>query len=562
MPLIRSTNRRAFQTLLDASMSLIAHDKNRLALVYLETGQAPIELTRADLQAAILRYAQQLQSLGIQQGQLVAIVHTQNLESIYAFWACLLVGAIPAMFPTLTEKLDPQIYAQRMAELVSHSQVQALLTSDTFATQLSALVPCPVYSSTQIRVSVSAHDLQIYQAQAADIAFLQHSSGTTGLQKGVALSHQAVLNQIAHYSDVLDLQSEDVIVSWLPLYHDMGLIAGFILPMMQGIPLILMSPFDWISHPALLLRAIHAYRGTLTWLPNFAYNHMARRIRQQDSADLDLSSMRAWVNCSEPVRYQSHSEFLRRFAANGVTATQLTVCYAMAENTFAVTQTALSQAPRIDMVDQQALQTAGYAEPVIHTTAGGLMIVSCGFPLPNVQVKIVDADGLEVSERYVGEILVHSDCMLTGYYLRPDLNAPLFEGEWYRTGDMGYLVDNELFIVGRKKDLIIASGKNVYPNDLEAIVNTVEGVYQGRAVAFGVYDEREGTELIGIIAETELSSPEERQALALAIRTAIAQQSTVTANYVHIVDKGWLIKTSSGKLARSLNREKWQTEKE
>jgi fatty-acyl-CoA synthase len=168
---------------------------------------------------------------------------------------------------------------------------------------------------------------------------LQHSSGTTGLQKGVALTHTAVLNQLAAYSQAIALHADDVVVSWLPLYHDMGLIAGFLLPLVQGLPLVLLSPFDWVQHPALLLQAIDRYRGTLCWLPNFAYNHCARRIRRRDKEAVSLASMRLFINCSEPVRHSSHQLFLEAFAAQGVTPDRLGVSYAMAENTFAVTQT-------------------------------------------------------------------------------------------------------------------------------------------------------------------------------------------------------------------------------
>ena len=196
-----------------------------------------------------------------------------------------------------------------VAELVRLSGVAAVLTSDEFAPSLRERVPCPVYGAAML--SAVAGELPSSGAIASppapdDIAFLQHSSGTTGLQKGVALSHTAVLNQLAAYSDAIALSEDDVVVSWLPLYHDMGLIAGFLLPLVQGIPLVLMSPFDWVSHPALLLRAIHDHGGTLCWLPNFAYNHCARRIRRRDSDGLSAATMRLFINCSEPVSDDSH----------------------------------------------------------------------------------------------------------------------------------------------------------------------------------------------------------------------------------------------------------------
>lgn len=561
--MLKLANRSEFHTLLDAIT--LNSDDERDAIIYVETDRAPVHVSRREFRRQVLTHAAALRRLGLDGRDLVVIAHTQNLESIYAFWGAIAAGAIPSMFPTLTEKLDPGIYLHSMAELARLSQVRAILTTDEFAPAMREAVPCPVYASHQLAESVSRSDLtdfaptrRGFNASPDEIAFLQHSSGTTGLQKGVALSHRAVLNQIASYSDALALNDQDVIVSWLPLYHDMGLIAGFLLPLIQGVPLVLMSPFDWVAHPALLFRAIHDYTGTLCWLPNFAYNHCARRIRQRDLDGVSLASMRAFINCSEPVRHESHQQFLERFAAIGVTNEMLAVSYAMAENTFAVTQTPIGQATRLDVIDRSALETDQVARPIAPQHPHAQIRVSCGPCIANTAVKVIDADGRELADRVVGEIAVKSDCMLTEYYHRPDLEP--FSGGWYRTGDRGYRADGEIYIVGRSKDLIINAGKNIYPQDIEAIVNTIPGVHAGRAVAFGVFDTREGTELIGVVAEVDGLDAAEHRRVAQAIKQAVAAQSMVTVTYVHLVDDRWLIKTSSGKIARAANRDKWLAE--
>jgi fatty-acyl-CoA synthase len=559
--MLTTSTRNNFQTLLDA-VALRTDDDEHAALVYLETDRPTTIVSRRQFRRAVQAHAAALSRLGIAPRDLVVIAHTQNLESIYAFWGALLAGAIPSMFPTLTDKLDTEIFMRSMAELARISGIRAILTTDAFAPALGAQVPCPVYGSELLAASV-AHGAGLLSGRHSampdpnEIAFLQHSSGTTGLQKGVALAHRAVLNQIASYSDALALNGQDVIVSWLPLYHDMGLIAGFILPLVQGVPLVLMSPFDWVQHPALLFRAIHDHRGTLCWLPNFAYNHCARRIRQRDSEELSVASIRMFINCSEPVRYDSHQKFLERFAANGVRPDMLAVSYAMAENTFGVTQTPPGQPPRLDVVDRVDLQNR-YARPVSAEHPNAEVRVSCGPPIAGTAVKIVDQPGNTLPERQVGEVTIKSDCMLSGYYKRPDLKP--FNDGWYLTGDMGYIAGGEVYIVGRSKDLIINAGKNIYPQDIEAIVNTVPGVHAGRAVAFGVPDEREGTELVAIVAEVGTDDPHERKHIATAIRQAVVRQSMVTVSYVHLVDAHWLIKTSSGKIARAANRDKWLAE--
>lgn len=559
--LLNRANRTAFQTLLNALTLTDAVDQAP-AIIYVETGAEDQHISRADFRRFSTAYAAGLQALGIGTGDLVVIAHTQNLESVYAFWGALMIGAIPSMFPTLTEKLDPEIYMQNMAELVRLSGVRGVLTNDDFAPTLAEAVTCPVYGSSALQAALSATDTAFIPItpDADSIALLQHSSGTTGLQKGVALSHAAVLNQLASYSDALQLAPSDVIVSWLPLYHDMGLIAGFLLPLIQGIPLVLMSPFDWVAHPAMLFRAIDRYGGTLCWLPNFAYHHCARRIRQRDTEGLSLTSLRAFINCSEPVQAESHALFLERFAANGLSATQLAVSYAMAENVFAVTQSPIGHAPKLDWVDQAALIKQGHALPVTPENAGAVVKVSCGAPIIGTEVRILGAEGHALPERHIGEIALHSDYLLTGYYQREDLNPFMADG-WYRTGDMGYMAEGEVYIIGRYKDLIITSGKNVYPQDIEAIVNTVTGVHPGRAVAFGVWDAREGTEAIVVVAEVDTAIPhEDYPALAMQIRQHVAQQSMIALRQVHLVGAGWLLKTSSGKIARGANREKWQAE--
>src|SRR5512147_3034882 len=391
--MLNLSNRSEFHTLLDA-VALQGEDDERPAIIYLETDHAPITISRREFREAVIAHAAGLRHMGIAPRDLVVIAHTQNLESIFAFWGALWRGAIPSMFPTLTEKLDPNIYMDSMAELARLSEVRAIFTTDEFEPQLAARVPCQVFGSEHLAWSVAVANGHRVNSMAgsesrleadwgnaaipSEVAFLQHSSGTTGLQKGVALSHDAALNQVASYSEAIALNDEDVIVSWLPLYHDMGLIAGFVMPLVQGVPLVMMSPFDWVAHAALLLHAINDYHGTLCWLPNFAYNHCARRIRHRDSEGVSLASMRIFINCSEPVRHESHQMFLERFAANGVTQEMLAVSYAMAENTFGVTQTPLGQAARLDVVDRIELEQNRFARPVEHDHPNAQIRVSCG----------------------------------------------------------------------------------------------------------------------------------------------------------------------------------------
>jgi len=539
-----------------------AEQPRRLAVAFLGDDGTVDEITAERFHREALAFAAALAGIGVAGGDLVILVLPHSRTLLSAFWGAMYAGAVPSIFPFLTEKLDPALYFERVRLLVAGSGARAVITSPEFEAQLQDLIadlPCRLFTTAAVRVEPPG-DLDAggpVPRSPDDIAFLQHSSGTTGLQKGVALSHRAVQNQIADYGAAIRLAPDDVVVSWLPLYHDMGLIAGFVMPLAAGIPLVLMSPFAWVRDPASLLRAVHAYRGTLCWLPNFAYNHIARNLRPRDLAGLDLSMWRAVVNCSEPARHESHVLFLDRLAPAGLRETSLAVSYAMAENTFAVTQTRVGAAPRVDWVDRAALQTDRVARPMDRGAGGAVAVVSCGAPIPGTELRIA-GDAGDLPERAVGEILVRGRSMLTEYYRRPDLTADAIQGGWYRTGDMGYLADGELYVSGRKKDLIIVGGKNIYPQDLEAAANRVAGLAPGRSVAFGVADERLGSESIVMVCELAGgTAPHDAGAIELDLRRRVTGELDITLGDVMLVPGRWIVKTSSGKLARSENRRKY-----
>ena len=257
---------------------------------------------------------------GIKPGEVVVLILQHGEDLIYAFWGTILHGAIPSIMPFLTEKLSPERYRADLSTLVSVTKPAAIITYPEFAGELQIALNADdsvrsVITTDRLeqKTDLSFDTLAGFSRNPEDIVLLQHSSGTTGLQKGVALSHQAVFNQLDAYGESLSLNENDVIVSWLPLYHDMGLIAGFIMPVLSGVPLVLLSPFDWVRAPYRLLQSISKYRGTLVWLPNFAYNFSAQKIRDRHIEGVDLSSLRAIINCSEPVRWESHQAFYERF---------------------------------------------------------------------------------------------------------------------------------------------------------------------------------------------------------------------------------------------------------
>jgi acyl-CoA synthetase (AMP-forming)/AMP-acid ligase II len=552
------------ETLIQPVIERARSEPDHVLIYFMEEDGSEKVIRAGQFHLEAVRYARSLQAAGIHSGDLVILVLRHSETLLYAFWGAMYLGAIGSIFPFLTEKLDPDLYMQRVRELAAHSQAKAVITFPEFKNDLSVLLDgsgCQVLSTEDIpEISdAQAQTLEWPDFPPDQIAFLQHSSGTTGLQKGVALSHRSVLDQIRSYSGVIGLDSRDVIVSWLPLYHDMGLIAGFVMPIVTGTPLALMSPFKWVRDPKILFQVITRRGGTLCWLPNFAYNHLARSVRARDLEGIQLGSLRAVINCSEPVYHESHELFFRKFAHSGLTRPALSTCYAMAENTFAVTQAIPGQDLNVDWIDTSDLQTHRRATPASPDGAGATPMVSCGKPIPGTEIRVVDDHRRTLSERRVGEIVLRSGCMLSGYYNRPDVTAEAIRDGWYFTGDMGYLADGQLYITGRKKDLIIVGGKNVYPQDLEAIANTTQGLAPGRSVAFGVLDPDLGSENIVMVCETEksdLTESDQRQ-IEMDLRRRVTARTETTLADVRLVDRRWLIKTSSGKIARSTNRDKY-----
>jgi acyl-CoA synthetase (AMP-forming)/AMP-acid ligase II len=537
---------------------------DRVCVTMLHGGQPDQPVTYRELVQGAAGYVETFSRNGIQSGDVVLLILQHGIDLLYAYFGVVLQGAIPSIMPFLTEKLLPERYRADLAALVSVTQPTAIVTYRDFETEVRAALKPGKDSVKAVVISDQVDEPRIpdfstcggLQRKPEDIVLLQHSSGTTGLQKGVALSHQAVINQLTDYGKAIRLSEPDVFISWLPLYHDMGLIACWLMPILLGYPLVIMSPFEWIRAPYRLLQAVSRYKGTLSWLPNFAYNFCAQKIRQRDLEGVDLSSWRAISNCSEPMRWESHQAFYERFRNLGLRYEALTTCYAMAENVFAVTQGGIDEPVVFEDVDRESLQVDKVARPCI-AEKPAVRMLGAGKSIPNTSVTILDSRDHSLPDRHVGEVALKSTCMLSGYYHRPDATEKAFVKGWYMTGDFGYMVEGELYITGRKKDLIIVGGKNIYPQDLELLAYEVPGVHAGRASAFGIFNETTGTEDVVMVAEVDTSDPTEQQKISDGIRATVTRGSAVALRYVHLVGKHWLVKTSSGKTARSANREKF-----
>jgi acyl-CoA synthetase (AMP-forming)/AMP-acid ligase II len=527
--------------------------------------------------------AGRLQAHGMNLGDRVIIIMPQGIAAMTVFVGAMMLGAVPALIAYPNDKIEPSKYRSGVAGVTANLRARLVVIDQEFPDEMLGHVSLSEDTSllraVDGRSAGEEEKLPDPENQGDRVAFIQHSAGTTGLQKGVALTHAAVLRQLEYLAQALKIDpASERIYSWLPLYHDMGLIACFMLPMAYHIPVVMQSPIDWVMHPETMLQVIYEHKCTLAWLPNFAFQFVPRRTRPIRRAQYDLSSVRALINCSEPVRASSMQEFQNAFAPIGLRAGTLQSSYAMAENVFAVTQSDIhlpsglppqwadtgsagDPGPAHVWADARQLRDSHRIVRVAEGTPGAASFTSSGRLLPNHAIRIVSDSGAVLENGYIGEILVKSDCLFEGYYNRPDLTAKVIVDRWYSTGDLGFYLEEELYVVGRKKDLIIVGGENIYPQDLEEIAARHPAVHDGRVIAMGVYNPDLGTEEIVMVAEVE---SEELLANAPGIEREICDQVVaamgVTVRTVFLKPPKWIVKSTAGKAARSTTLEKLRKE--
>ncbi len=545
---------------------------NRDAVVHWVAGEEPFRWSFSNIVKSAESFAVGLRRKGVKSGDVCATIIRHNKYFYPIYLGISSIGAIPAVLAYPNPRLHPDKFRQGIEGMSKRSGLDWILTESELAPVIEPLITeeqstikgmfFPLEWNKNLKFN-SKERMLINKIRAGiksdDPVLLQHSSGTTGLQKPVLLSHRAVLDHVANYAEAIKLTEKDKIVSWLPLYHDMGLIAAFHLPLAFGIPTIQIDPFEWIMVPSLLLEVISKEKGTLTWLPNFAYNILADKVHDDDLEGISLESLRMIINCSEPIRNKSHQRFYNRFKSYGLKATVLSTCYAMAETTFAVTQTPPNQEVEVLYVNRQKL-SQGIVE-LTGNKESARVCVSSGKTINGCKIRIIDDNGNELSDGLVGEIVISSISLFDGYRNYPEKTEAVLKDNWYYSGDYGFCYKGNYYVIGRKKDIIIVGGNNIYPEDIEDILNQVDGVIPGRVIAFGEYDEELGSEGISVVAETKIKDEKSQKELKLRIRQA-AMTDDINIKKIYLVPPRWLIKSSAGKPSRKANRERIINKKE
>lgn len=499
-----------------------------------------------------------LRDRGIEPGQCVAIMLPTGVEYLSSFMGIALAGAVPVPIYPPARLAQIEDHFRRHARILENAGVAALITFASVK-QVSRLLTSHV---PRLRHVLTVPELE--QSGLADeaspvipesLALLQYTSGSTGNPKGVMLTHADVLESLRAMADALEARTNDVFVSWLPLYHDMGLIGAWLGSMVVGFPLVLMSPLTFLARPLAWLEAIDSHRGTMSGGPNFAYELCLRRIRPADIDDLDLSSWRLAFNGAEPVSPVTMERFARRFAGCGLAAEAITPVYGLAEATLGVAFTPVGRGMRTERVQRAPMGSSGRALPAGDDDSDALTFVSSGVPIPGFEVRVVDAAGRETGERSEGRLEFRGPSTTSGYYRNPEATRALFNGEWLDSGDRAYISAGEVYITGRTKDVIIRAGRNIYPYELEQAIADIDGIRRGCVAVFGGTDPYSGTERLVVVAETRESDEAQCSRLRERIEALTGEVLGTPADDVVIAGPGTVLKTSSGKIRRVALRE-------
>lgn len=514
-------------------------------------------LSYGELLQAGLRVAAGLRHAGVQPGDAVAIMLPTGLEFFTSFYGALLAGGVPVPMYPPTRPSQLEDHLRRQAGILASCAAPVLVTVEEarlLARVLRAQVPALRHVVTP--QSLQAGDVAPSApapAAASELALLQYTSGSTGNPKGVMLTHANLLANIRAWSGAIEVAHDDVCVSWLPLYHDMGLIGTWLGSLYNGNPLVLMSPLDFLARPANWLRAIHRYRGTVTAAPNFAFELVVRHVAAADLVGLDLSCWRLAVNGAEPVSPDTLERFCAHLAPAGFRREAMTPLYGLAENAVGLTVPVLGRGPLIDRVQRDVFLRRGQALPAAE--GGAMRFVGSGRPLPGHALRIVDAAGKALPERQVGRIEFQGPSATAGYYRNAEETARLLDGDWRDTGDLGYLADGELFVTGRVKDMIIRGGRNLYPYELEEAIGALPGVRRGCVAVFGASDPATASERLVAVVETREELPDSRGELVRAVEALALERLGLPLDEVVLAPPHSVLKTSSGKIRRAATRD-------
>ena len=548
-------------TLIEVLEWHVKHHPRRLHIRIIANEGEEDTLTYEQLWQGAQKVAAGLQQHGVRPGETIAIMLPTGKDYFFSFYAVLMAGAIPVPIYPPVRRSQLEDHLRRHSGILNNC-VASLLISMPEAKVVAHLLKSQVGSLRDVITveELAAETMEFLPPAigASDIAFLQYTSGSTGSPKGVVLTHANLLANIRVMGETVKADSNDIFISWLPLYHDMGLIGAWFGSLYFAVVLVVMSPLSFLMRPQRWLWAIHQYRGTLSASPNFGYELCLKRITDTDIQGLDLSSLRIAFNGAEPVSPNTIETFTTRFQPFGFRAEAMLPVYGLAESAVGLAFPPLNRQPRVDCVQREAFSESADALPAEATDENALCFVGSGQPLAGHEIRIVDLDGRELPERQEGYLQFRGPSVTSGYYRNPEATKTLFKEGWLDSGDLAYMAEGEVFITGRSKDLIIRAGRNIYPHEVEEAVGNIPGVRKGCVAAFGTSDPHTGSEQLVVLAETRETESEKTKTLQKKITTIASDLLGLPPDVVILAPPHTVLKTSSGKIRRSACKELYE----
>ena len=549
------------QTLVDVlNWHVTQHPDRPHIQMYEDEGGGDI-ITFQQLKTEAAQVAAGLQQLGLKPTEPVAIMLPSGPEYFYSFFGILIAGGIPVPIYPPARLSQLEDHMRRHTRILANCLTHTLITvpeAERVARLLKSRVP-------ELKHIVSVSELSVTDAiamppalSANDVAFLQYTSGSTGNPKGVVLTHANLLTNIRAMGQVVKAGPEDVFVSWLPLYHDMGLIGAWLGSLYYAMLFVVMPPLSFLTRPERWLWAIHHYRGSLSASPNFGYEYCLRRIEAEGLKGLDLSTWRAAFNGAETVSTATLRQFGEQFAPYAFRANAMMPVYGLAESSVGLAFPPLDRGPVVDRIERHTFMRSGLAKPAQADDSHALEFPSSGVPLPGHQIRVIDRAGHELPERQQGRLEFRGPSCTSGYYRDAEKTQALFDGDWLDSGDLAYIANGEIYITGRIKDIIIRAGRNIYPHELEEAVGNIEGIRKGRVAVFGSEDVKTGTERLIVLAETHSTEPTEREKLRVEINALGTDLLNAPPDEVVLAPPNTVLKTSSGKIRRAASREVYE----
>jgi 1-acyl-sn-glycerol-3-phosphate acyltransferase len=540
---------------------LLSHPQRPHVYLYGDHDE-PETITYAILADGARSIAAGLQARGLLPGQSVAIMLPTCRDYLFSFFGILLAGGVPVpVYPPLRPS-QLEDHLRRHAGIFANARGVLLITVAE-AQRVGHLLQGQVDSLREVvtpeQLAATAEAFSNRPIRAQDTAFLQYTSGSTGQPKGVILTHANLLANIRAMGEEVQANSTDVFVSWLPLYHDMGLIGAWLGSLYYGIPLVLMSPLAFLIRPARWLWTIHRHRATLTAAPNFAYELCLSKVQESDIEGLDLGSLRLVLNGAEPVSPNTIRRFSERFSPYGFRPQAMAPVYGLAEAAVGLAFPPLGREPLIDCIARETFITRGKAVPVSDLSQAALEFVACGQPLPGYQIRIVDTAGRELPEREEGRLEFQGPSATSGYLRNPEETRRLFDGSWLDSGDLAYIAKGDVYLTSRIKDIIIRGGRNIYPYELEEAIGDIPGIRKGCVAVFGSSDPASGTERMIVVAETREGERTTLDALQTRIQAVATDLLGMPPDDVLLAPSHTVLKTSSGKIRRATVRELFET---